>query len=98
MYAELSPDNQDNSSVEKDLKDTVAQSRALPNGVEVEKAWATSIPQKPQTEERQPFILRPSIRLTSPGTARATTAPSQEHLNGTTEDGWADRHKEQIVI
>lgn len=59
MYAELSPDNQDNSSVEKDLKDTVAQSRALPNGVEVEKAWATSFHKnlKPRSDSRSSFAL-----------------------------------------
>lgn len=68
------------------------------SGIKAEKDWVTSIAQQPQTLERQLFILGPEDNLSSPGTARATTAPSKEHPNGTTDNGWVDRHQHQIVI
>lgn len=68
------------------------------SGIKAEKDWVTSIAQQPQTLERQLFILGPEDNLSSPGTARATTAPSKEHPNGTTDNGWVDRHQHQTVI
>lgn len=99
-YVKVVPEdeNQDVSSLDKDPKVKVVLTKGVADGVEAEKPWLTSIPQQPQTIERQPFILAPDDPLTNPGTARATTAPSRERPNGTTEDGWADRHQHQIVI
>lgn len=89
---------QDTSAFEKDPKVKVVVTRGYPDRIDGEKPYVTSIPQQPQTIERQPFILRPDDPLTNPGTARATTAPSRERPNGTTDNGWQERHQHQIVI
>lgn len=99
-YVAVVPENkkEDISHLKKDPNIKVVTTRGVPDSVLSEKPWVTSIPQQPQTVERQPFILRPGDPLTTPGTARATTAPSREMPNGTTENGWAERHQHQIVI
>ncbi|KAK6073500.1 caleosin domain-containing protein [Seiridium cupressi] len=59
----------------------------------------TSIEAVPVTEERKPFIQpEDNQRLPHTGTARANIAATYEKPYGTTEDGWASRHKDKTVL
>lgn len=58
-----------------------------------------SIPEVPVTQEREPFIQpEDDQRLPHTGTARANVAATYEKPQGTTEDIWAERHKDQTVL
>ncbi|GJD00582.1 caleosin domain containing protein [Colletotrichum higginsianum] len=56
----------------------------------------TSIPEVPVTVQRKPF-LQPELdqKLAHTGTPRANIAATYEKPNGTTERGWAQRHRHQ---
>lgn len=99
-YVVFAPEKEreDIISLEEDPQAKVSVTSENSNVVDAEKPYVTSIPEQPQTIERQPFVLRPDDPLTNPGTARATVAPSRDRPNGTTEDGWAERHQHQIVL
>ncbi|KAI1818509.1 Caleosin-domain-containing protein [Poronia punctata] len=58
-----------------------------------------TVPNVGVTSERKPF-LQPDddIRLPHTGTARVNVAATYERPNGTTEDGWAKRHKDKTVL
>ncbi|KAH6652973.1 Caleosin related protein-domain-containing protein [Truncatella angustata] len=58
----------------------------------------TSIEKVPVTELRKPFLQPDDERLPQIGTARANIAATYEKPQGTTEDGWASRHKDQTVL
>ncbi|KJZ77925.1 hypothetical protein HIM_02562 [Hirsutella minnesotensis 3608] len=59
----------------------------------------TGIPEVDVTEQRKPF-LQPDdkIRLPHTGTPRVNVAATYAHPEGTTHDGWAERHKHQTVL
>ncbi|CCF32576.1 hypothetical protein CH063_04936 [Colletotrichum higginsianum] len=59
----------------------------------------TSIPEVPVTVQRKPF-LQPELdqKLAHTGTPRANIAATYEKPNGTTERGWAQRHRHQTVL
>jgi len=63
-----------------------------------QKPFSTAIPQQPVTELRTPFLPTQEDALQDAGTARATIAASQEHPNGTTENGYAARHRNRTVL
>jgi len=63
-----------------------------------QKPFVTSIPQQPVTELRKPFWPTEGDVLQDAGTARATIAPSRVHPNGTTEGGYAAKHRDQTVL
>ncbi|KAJ4290274.1 hypothetical protein N0V90_010489 [Kalmusia sp. IMI 367209] len=57
-----------------------------------------SIRPVPITLQRKPFIARPDSKLRHAGTARAYTAATEEHPNGTTHRDWARVHSHQTVL
>ncbi|KAK1985445.1 Caleosin related protein-domain-containing protein [Colletotrichum cereale] len=58
----------------------------------------TSIPEVPVTVQRKPFVQpEHDQRLPHIGTPRANLAATYEKPNGTTANGWAQRHRHQTV-
>ncbi|KAJ4037351.1 hypothetical protein NW756_005644 [Fusarium oxysporum] len=80
-----------------DPKNTKSYSDALkvdPNSI-----ITTSIDRVPVTVERKPY--QPGIdkpRLAHAGVARANLAATHERPEGTIDDDWADRHRDQTVL
>ncbi|RKK83794.1 hypothetical protein BFJ69_g2531 [Fusarium oxysporum] len=80
-----------------DPKNTKSYSDALkvdPNSI-----ITTSINTVPVTFERKPY--QPGVdkpRLAHAGVARANLAATHERPEGTTDDDWADRHRDQTVL
>lgn len=60
--------------------------------------FATAIPACPVTEERKPWHPPDHNLLQVPGTARANTAPDEDHPNGTTENGYARANYDRTVL
>ncbi|RYO95012.1 hypothetical protein DL764_007754 [Monosporascus ibericus] len=59
----------------------------------------TSIPEVPVTQKRVPFVApADDDRLPHMGVARANVAATYQKPEGTTEDIWAERHKDQTVL
>jgi hypothetical protein len=58
----------------------------------------TSISTAPITQRHQPYTPLSGTKLHHAGTARANTAPSQEHPYGTTENDYARKHAHQTVL
>ncbi|KAI9154948.1 Peroxygenase [Paramyrothecium foliicola] len=59
----------------------------------------TSIAEVPVTVERKPFLQpEDNVRLPHTGTPRANIAATYERPEGTTENGWASRHKDKTVL
>ncbi|KAK8080345.1 Caleosin related protein-domain-containing protein [Apiospora hydei] len=58
-----------------------------------------SIPEVPVTMQRKPFLQpEDDERLPHTGTARANLAATYEKPSGTTEGGWAEKHRDQTVL
>ncbi|KAK1621945.1 Caleosin related protein-domain-containing protein [Colletotrichum phormii] len=58
-----------------------------------------SIPEVPITQQRKPFLQpEKDQKLAHTGTPRANIAATYEKPNGTTEHGWARRHRHQTVL
>ncbi|GJC78260.1 peroxygenase 1 [Colletotrichum liriopes] len=58
-----------------------------------------SIPEVPVTLQRKPFLQpEKDQKLAHTGTSRANLAATYEKPNGTTENGWAQRHRHQTVL
>ncbi|KAB5546839.1 Caleosin related protein-domain-containing protein [Coniochaeta sp. 2T2.1] len=59
----------------------------------------TGVSMAPVTAVRKPFVQPDSDeRVPQAGVARANLAPSFDKPEGTTEDDWAERHKNQSVL
>ncbi|PMD46498.1 Caleosin-domain-containing protein [Hyaloscypha variabilis F] len=64
-----------------------------------EDGFDVSIKEVPVTEQRRPFIQKvDNQELKDPGTARANEAASVEAPNGTEQNNWTRRHRDQSVL
>lgn len=59
------------------------------------KPYSVAIEEAPVTYERLPYVPSEDDPLLDSGTARATSAPSKESPNGSTE--WSKRHHDKTV-
>ncbi|KAL9109332.1 MAG: hypothetical protein Q9187_008180 [Circinaria calcarea] len=62
------------------------------------KPYQVTLRQHPVTELRKPYVPKERDRLIDSGVPRANVAASQESPNGTTEDDYARRHRDQTVL
>ncbi|KAI9825733.1 MAG: hypothetical protein M1826_006917 [Phylliscum demangeonii] len=69
-----------------------------PDSGETRPSYATGLKAYPVTLQRPPYVPRPEDKLVDAGTPRANMAATAEKPDGTTEDGWMEKHQHQTVV